>query len=218
VNVAPAQPGQVDIASLPQGPQAPERPDGVWFTTPPLQADTEITGPFMARLWVSSEGKDLPIIAELQDIDATGHEVKFAFIVPGQPDEPVAKGWQLAAERKLDPQKSTFYTPYHTYDEYQPLQPGEVVPVDVEFWPTSLVFPKGHRIRLQIRLNDYFRAPIEGTPDVPPGLVDQLGTTFPVVDLSYHLTPLVGHGTIYTGADRASYVLLPIIPAQGGQM
>jgi predicted acyl esterase len=204
--------GKLDVDSVPQGPQAPERPDGVWFTSAPLLADTEITGPFMARLWVSSDKKDLPIIAELQDIDTAGNEVKFAFIVPGQKDEPVAKGWQLASLRKLDPQKSTFYTPYHSYDERQWLSPGQIVPVDVEFWPTSLVFPKGHRIRLQIRLDDYFRAPIEGTPDVPPGLKEKLGTTWPGIDLSYHLTPPVGQGTVYTGGSHASYVLLPIVP------
>jgi len=29
--------------------------------------------------------------------------------------------------------------------------PGEIVEVQVEIWPTSMVFRKGHRIRLDVR-------------------------------------------------------------------
>jgi len=212
VDRLPANADRIDVVSKALKPDAAPQPNGAWFTTAPLTADTEITGPFKAHLWVSSKDRDLPIIAELQDIDAAGNEVKFAFIVPGQRDEPVAKGWLLASRRKLDPAKSTFYTPYHTHDEKQFLKPGEMVPIDVEFWPTSLVFQKGHRIRLQIRLNDYLRAPVAGTPNVPPALKDTRGTTFPGIDLSYHVTPITKGGSIYTGADQASYLLLPIIP------
>jgi predicted acyl esterase len=208
---APTAAGQLTIQTVARGPNAPARPDGVWFTTPPLTHDTEITGPMMAQLWVSSDSSDLPVFVQIQDIDENGNEVQFPFIVPGSADEPVAKGWLLASERKLDPEKSTFYTPYHTHDAKQRLKSGEVVSIQVEIWPTSLVFKKRHQIRVQIRLNDYFHDPIPGTPDVPAGLVPKIGTTFPFIDLSYHLAPPVGRGTIYTGADHASYVLLPVI-------
>lgn len=209
---APLRAQQQAIRSVPQRAQAPARPDGAWFTSAPLEQDVEITGPLMAQLFVSSDSDDLPVFLQIQDIDENGQQQLFPFIVPGERDEPVAKGWLLASQRKLDPAQSTFYTPYHTHDESQPLKRGEIVPLQVEFWPTSLVFKKGHRIRLQIRLNDYFHAPIAGTPNVPAALVPRIGTTWPLVDLSFHLTPFAGAGTLYSGGKYDSYVLLPVIP------
>src|SRR5215472_13717388 len=43
-----------------------------------------------------------------------------------------AYGWLRASHRKLDPERSTPYRPYHTHDEIQKLTPGDTVPVDVE--------------------------------------------------------------------------------------
>ena len=40
----------------------------------------------------------------------------------------------------------------HTRRQY--LQPGEIVQVDVEIWPTSMAFRRGHRIRLRIQPRD----------------------------------------------------------------
>ena len=67
---------------------------------------------------------------------------------------PVAKGWLRASHRKLDPQLSLPYRPYHAHDERQFLTPGDAVKVEVEIWPTCMVFGKGHRIRLDIQPRD----------------------------------------------------------------
>src|SRR5262249_17491066 len=45
--------------------------------------------------------------------------------------------------------------PYHTHDQKQPLKKGEVVELDIEIWPTSIVVPKGYRVGLSIRGKDY---------------------------------------------------------------
>jgi predicted acyl esterase len=61
------------------------------------------------------------------------------------------------------------------------------VKVEVEIWPTSMVYEKGTRIRLDVQPHDgqhYFAA--------------------------YHL----GKNSIHTGGEHASYVLLPIVPAR----
>ncbi|MGH2939605.1 MAG: CocE/NonD family hydrolase C-terminal non-catalytic domain-containing protein [Solirubrobacterales bacterium] len=50
-------------------------------------------------------------------------------------------GYLRASHRKLDVEKSLTYRPYHPHDEVQPLVPGEVVELDVEIWPTSLLIP-----------------------------------------------------------------------------
>ena len=50
------------------------------------------------------------------------------------------------------------YRPYHTHDQKLPLKKGQVVELDIEIWPTSIVVPKGHRIGLSIRGKDYVYA------------------------------------------------------------
>ncbi len=62
------------------------------------------------------------------------------------PHTPIGQGWLRASHRKLDKKLSTPYRPYHTHDEKQPLKKGEVVELDIEIWPTSIVVPAGYRI------------------------------------------------------------------------
>ena len=42
------------------------------------------------------------------------------------------------------------YRPYHAHNERWWLTPNEPVECQVEVWPTSMVFAKGHRIRLDV--------------------------------------------------------------------
>ena len=62
------------------------------------------------------------------------------------PHTPVGQGWLRASHRKLDKKLSTPYRPYHTHDQKQPLKKGEVVELDIEIWPTSIVVPAGYRV------------------------------------------------------------------------
>jgi len=71
------------------------------------------------------------------------------------------------------------------------LKPGEIVKVDVEIWPTSMVFKKGHRIRLDVQPRD--------------GVGSQ-------GYLHYHADYNTGTNTVYAGGERESYLLLPVIP------
>ena len=104
----------------------------------------------------------------------------------------VAKGWLRVSHRELDPERSLPYRPYHRHMRRLYLQPDEVVKVEVEIWPTSMVFKKGHRIRLDIQ-------PRDG--------VGSLHYTH------YHADYNTGTNTIYSGGDRESFLLLPIVPA-----
>ena len=45
--------------------------------------------------------------------------------------------------------------PTTRHDQKQPLKHGEVVELDIEIWPTSIVVPAGYRIGLTIRGKDY---------------------------------------------------------------
>ena len=64
------------------------------------------------------------------------------------------KGWLRASHRRARPALSLPYRPYHPHIDAQWLEPGEPVRVDVEIWPTCMVFKKGHRIRLDIQPRD----------------------------------------------------------------
>jgi predicted acyl esterase len=165
---------------------------GVSFQTEPLAADTEITGPIAAVLWVSSSAEDMDLFLTLRNIDPDGNDV----METGQQGlpVPVAKGWLRASHCELDPEKSLPYRPYHRHRRRLYLKAGEVVKVEVEIWPTSMVFRKGHRIRL----------------DVQPR--DGLGSSH---YMHYHADYNSGAtNTIHAGGDRASYLLLPVIPTR----
>ena len=127
--------------------------DGVTFLTPPLAHDTEITGPSALKLFVSSSTADADIFAVLRVFSPDLKEVVFQGAI--DPHTPVGQGWLRASHRQLDKKLSKPYRPYHTHTKKQPLKPGEVVALDIEIWPTSIVVPAGHRIALTVRGKDY---------------------------------------------------------------
>lgn len=67
----------------------------------------------------------------------------------------VATGWLRASHRKLDPDKSLPYRPWHTHDERQPLISGETYELDVEIWPTSVNLPAGYRFGFTVGGKDF---------------------------------------------------------------
>lgn len=192
VKEAPQSASQISYEASPDGRHFHGGRTGVSFETPPLREDTEITGPIVLNVWVSSSSKDIDIFATIRNIDASGKDASEL----GQRGEPIAcvtKGWLRASHRKLDTQLSLPYRPYHAHDERWWLTPGEMVECQVEVWPTSMVFKKGHKLRLDI------------------GPRDGVGTghfTHYHADYNQEAT-----NTIHAGADRASYLLVPVIPA-----
>jgi len=171
--------------------------DSVSFSTAPFERDTEFTGPASLRLWVSSSTRDMDVFAILRVFDPEGRESTF---VGAHEPVPMALGWLRASHRKTDPARSQPYRPWHTHDEVQKLVPGEAVALDVEIWPTSMVFPKGWRLVLTLQGHDFIVAPPgrmrhDHPEDRPP---EEFG----------------GANTVYTGGERASHLLMPLIPAR----
>lgn len=140
----PKQPAKIDFAAL---------GDGLTFVSAPLSEDTEITGPLAARLRIASSTEDADIFLVVRVFTADLREVTFMGAI--DPHTPIAQGWLRASHRKLDPELSQPWRPYHSHDERQPLTPGKSVDLDVEIWPTSIVVPMGHRIALSVRGRDY---------------------------------------------------------------
>jgi len=185
--------------------------DGVTFVSAPLDKETEITGPLAARLFVSSSTTDADLFLVFRVFSPDLREVVFMGAI--DPHTPVAQGWLRASHRKLDPKLSTEYRPYHTHDQKQPLKPGEVVPLDVEIWPTSIVVPAGHRIALTVRGRDYEWQKTTGAK--LSNFRNELLGCGPFLHNDPRDRPAAVFGgkvTLHMGPQQQSYILLPVIP------
>jgi hypothetical protein len=158
------------------------------FTSDPLPADTEVTGPLALHLWAASTSTDTQFIVKLMDLPPLTPEIEQAaktLDVP-PPARQVTEGWLKASHRALDPDRSTEHSPYHTHTSPQPLQPGTIYHFTIEIWPTSWIFAKDHRIRLDL------------------AALDQQG--------QYYLGHLHATDTLYHDPDHPSHLTIPTIP------
>ncbi len=178
--------------------------DGVTFVSPAFTRDTDIAGPAKAKLYVSSTTEDMDIFATLRAFDPQGNEMTFR--TGGEAKAPATQGWLRVSQRKLDPKRTTDFTPFHPHDERQALKPGEVYEVEVDIWPLSLHLPKGSTVTLTVQGKDFER-PGETGPTKGVGWM-------------YHSDPqdrppAIFHGThaVYTGGGREAFLQLPVLPA-----
>jgi uncharacterized protein len=185
--------------------------DGVTFLTEPLEHDTEITGPSALKLFVSSSTPDADIFAVLRVFTGDLKEIVFQGAI--DPHTPIAQGWLRASHRKLDKKLSTPYRPYHTHDKKEPLKKGQIVELDVEIWPTSIVVPAGHRVGLSIRGKDYEYAGPSG------GKLSNFKNELKGCGPFLHNDPkdrpagiFGGVTTLHFGGGKQPCLLLPIIP------
>jgi putative CocE/NonD family hydrolase len=101
------------------------RADVLVYTTAPLTADLEITGPVVATLCAATSALDTDFVVTLLDVAAGGHA------------RPLT--WGVARGRYL----SGYETPAS-------LEPDRVYEWPVDLWATSHVFKAGHAIRVEI--------------------------------------------------------------------
>ncbi len=172
---------------------------GVSFVTEPFAEDTLLAGYMKMGAWVSSTSKDMEFHASVRVMDEDDHEVPYPVAMSeasAHKFAPLAWGALKVSHRKLDPEKSTEYRPYHTHLEkdYQPLKPGEVVEIEVEMWPTTALIRKGYRLRVDVQ-------PVSGD-HIPMRIYD-------IVDQTYQKG---SQNTIYTGPEHPTYLQLPVIP------
>jgi uncharacterized protein len=186
---------------------------GMTFLSPPLERETELTGPIAAKLFVSSSTGDADLFLILRVFSPDMKEVVFQGAI--DPHTPIAQGWLRASHRKLDHALSQPYRPYHAHDEVLPLTPGEPVELDIELLPTSIVIPAGCRIALTVRGRDYeygggsggklsnFKNELRGCgPFLHDDPEDRPNDTF------------AGTTTLHFGEASPSYVLIPVIPSR----
>jgi uncharacterized protein len=158
--------------------------------------DTELTGHMKLRLWVEADGSDdMDLFVGLQKFDAGGSYVPFIFYACFD-NGPVALGWLRVSHRELDEKKSTPWQPIQSHVREQRLQPGEIVPVDIEIWPSSTKFARGERLRVVVKGGDIYT-------EAPPGL--------PFA--RHEDTRNEGTHIIHTGGRYDSHLLAPVIPS-----
>lgn len=190
--------------------------DGVTFWMPPMEEETEITGPMASKLFVSSSTEDADLFLIVRVFDPEGKEL--TFMGSTDPHTPIANGWLRVSHRALDTEKSTLYRPYHPHEKAEKLTPGDVYECDVEIVTSCIVVPAGWQVAFTVRGKDYeytgelsefgkqFHYSTKGTggmthndpDDRPPAVFDN-------------------KVTLHAGGGRDPYLLLPIIPPKEGE-
>ena len=155
---------------------------------------TELIGPMKLRLWVEADGADdMDLFVAVQKLDADGEILPFSFLNALE-DGPVALGWLRVSHRELDEKRSTPEQPWHTHRNEQLLKAGEVVPVEIEIWPSGTRFAAGEQLRLVVQGSDI--------QHYPPG----------VVAMGHSVTRNAGTHVIHTGGRYDSHLLVPVTP------
>ncbi|HKZ15636.1 MAG TPA: CocE/NonD family hydrolase [Solirubrobacterales bacterium] len=109
------------------------------YETPPLVEPTELLGPSVLTLYISSTEPEAFIHAALLVIDSAGNERE------------LTRGWLRASQRKVDEEASTPWEPVLAHTDREPLIPGEIYEVKIPIVPTARLIGAGERIALRIK-------------------------------------------------------------------
>jgi hypothetical protein len=157
------------------------RNDILVFVTAPLTQDLEVTGPLIVKLWASSDSPDTDFTAKLIDV------------YPPNGDFPAGLDLNIG-----DGIVRARYRAGPTADA-QMLEPGKAYEFTIEMYPTSLVFRRGHRIRLDISSSNFPRFDVN--PNTGEPLNENRGWR-------------IAANTVYLDPAHPSRILLPVVPAQ----
>jgi uncharacterized protein len=149
------------------------RPDVLTYASAILTEDLEVTGPIVVRLWASSSAPDTDWTAKLVDVGP-----EFA--------RNLTDGIVRARYRQA-PDRETM------------LEPGEISRYELRLSPTSNVFRRGNRIRLEISSSNFPRF----DPNTNTG-----------GEQATEVRSRVAQQRIYHDAEHPSHILLPVIPAR----
>jgi putative CocE/NonD family hydrolase len=111
---------------------AEDRPDVLVYSSEPLAAETEITGPITATLYAASSAQDTDFTAALVDVFPDGH------------GHLIQEGIVRARFRDSDREPSL-------------IEPGEIYEYSIDLWATSYVLRAGHRMRVEISSSNFNR-------------------------------------------------------------
>ena len=108
------------------------RDDVLVYSTPPLDADVEVTGPVSVTLFASTNASDTDFTAKLVDVEPSGYARNLTDGI-------------IRARYRNGRGPASF------------IQPGRVYEYEIDLWATSNLFKKGHRIRVEISSSNFPR-------------------------------------------------------------
>ena len=119
------------------------------------------------RVWVEARpGKageispdDVAMFVAVNKLDRDGNAVHFNGSV-GNKRDMVTRGDCRVSRRELDPVESTEWHPVLKGTSEQKLKAGEIVPVDIEMYPSSTFFSVGETLQLIIASDEIVHSPI----------------------------------------------------------
>ena len=161
-------------------PMLSERSDVVVFETPPLAEAVEDTGQERDKLRNSTSARDTDFTARLIDVYPPSREVP--------------EGYHMNIIDSI--QRARFRD---GYDQERLMEPGTIYPIEIVLPPTSNLFAKGHRIRLDIASSNFPQF------DVNPNTGEPLGR---------HTHIIRARNSVHFDAAHPSHVLLPVMPAE----
>jgi hypothetical protein len=156
------------------------RNDVVVFQSEPLREDLEVTGEIELKLWASSSAVDTDFTAKLIDVYPPSADW------PGGFDLNLEDGIVRARFRE-------------SLKREKFMKPGAIYPFTIRLYPTSNLFKRGHRIRVDISSSNFPRF------DVNPNTGEPLND---------HRRMVTAVNTIHHDRAHPSHILLPVIPAK----
>lgn len=152
------------------------RHDILTFETPELEEDTEVTGHIVMNLWASSSAVDTDFTAKLIDMYPPSDDYPDGFAMNITDSIIRARYRNSWTEPELMEQGTPYEFTFHLY-------------------PTSNVFRKGHRIRLDISSSNWPRFDVNPNTGGPLGLEQR---------------HQLAHQTIYHCPEHPSHIVLPL--------
>lgn len=159
-----------------------DREDVLVFTSIPLQEDLEVTGELAMKLFFSSNQSDTDIVVRLCDVYPDGRSILIS--------DGIYRIGVACHQEFLDLFVQT--------DEYKPIkiEPDVPVEINIDLWATSLVFAKGHSIRVSISSSNYPRY----EKNMNTGIFGSHTGRFNIAQ-----------NKIYTGKRYPSQLILPVV-------
>ena len=156
------------------------RDDVIMFETEPLDVDIEVTGPLGATIYLSSDVPDTDLFVMVQDFYPASADWPHGFRLN------VADGMMRVRYRE-------------GFDSGRLLDPGHVVKVEFQLYPTSNRFVAGHRIRVLVSSSSFPRF------DANPNTGEPLGR---------HTRTQLATNTIHHSEAHPSSINLPLVPVR----
>ncbi|MBX3529593.1 MAG: CocE/NonD family hydrolase [Rhizobiaceae bacterium] len=152
-----------------------KRRDVLVYTSEVLAEDLEVTGPLEAVLYASSDARDCDFVLRLSDVHPDGRSIF------------VAEGILRARHR-------------NGFERTDLLEPGKMEEFRIRCYPTSMVFLKGHRLRVTVASSSF--------PRISSNL--QSGGD---IATDTRADAVVATQTVFHTAQYPSHLLLPVVPA-----